>query len=102
MEFKGTGKEWDSVEINISDLKQLTIICKEPKQVIAHIYLPDWEITEELNANKQLIVCAPEILESLKNILLHYDDVMSSDFSSFALRSEIDKAKEIIKKATTI
>lgn len=65
MEFKGTGKEWDLAELNITDYKQLTIICSEPKKVIAHIYLPDYEITDELKSNALLISKAPELLEAL-------------------------------------
>lgn len=40
-----------------------------------------------------------EILEKLKDLVQHYEDVLNGDYSPMVLRSDIDKAKEIIKKA---
>jgi len=43
-----------------------------------------------------------ELVDALESILSHYGDVIKGDYSSFSLRSDIDKAKELITKATTI
>lgn len=45
---------------------------------------------------------APKMLEMLKKLTEHYQDVLNGDFSNFALRSDIDAANETIQKATTI
>lgn len=100
MEFKGTGKEWDLVELNISDMKQITVFCSNPKQVIAHIYLPDYEITPELKANGSLISKAPEMLLLLKDV---FD---MCDMRQFPTEQELNdikqKVSKLIKQATEI
>lgn len=39
-----------------------------------------------------------ELVEMLETVLSHYEDVISGDYSPFALRSDIDKATELIAK----
>lgn len=56
----------------------------------------------DTKANALLISKAPEMLEILQKLISHYEDVMNSDYSPFALRSDIDNAKELIKQATKL
>ena len=100
MEFKGTkgtkGKwysEYKSGYWKITD--------DEREGSIAEVYFfNDGKDTAEHNA--KLIEKAPEMLEMLKELLSHYEDVVKGDYSPFALRSDIDKAKQLIKEATEL
>lgn len=97
MEFKGTKGEWEVSKIDLFDFKQICIFQNEsPKgKAICHMYFKN-EITQEIEANAQLIASAPELLEFLIEL---YED--KETYSDMFPNQQI-KLKELIEKATKI
>lgn len=103
MEFKGTKGKWIYHGRGII-LNENYILNKDDKKI--HIrceMLPLEKYSKIENEHNALLISkAPEMLEMLQKLISHYEDVMNSDYSPFALRSDIDNAKELIKQATKL
>lgn len=102
-----TEGEWEKLEINITDYKQLAIICG--KKVIAHVYLPDYEIKEEHLANAKLIADAgttankcgllpSELLEQRDEMLEMLQDILDTIRECETPR--LYEIEQLIKKIT--
>lgn len=94
MEFKGTKGDWKASEImNFSDT--LVAFISNGYKDIAQLRGCSTGEELEAEANAKLIACAPELLETLKNLVqaFYEDDVKMS---------YLEKAEDLIKKATTI
>lgn len=50
-----TKGEWKTLKISVLDFKQITITSSESKTVLAHMYLPEYDITPEIEANAELL-----------------------------------------------
>lgn len=100
--FKGTQGVWDTVEINITDYKQLAIVSD--KKVIAHVYLPDYKIEEDHAANAKLIAAAPKMLEIINELVsaIINEDIIIKSNTEEDLNGNYfyKKALEVLKKAT--
>lgn len=108
MEFKGTKGEWFVGQVVLQDGVDSLVVSpvnqvKYDKgyRLICDISPMENHDDEDI-ANAQLISKAPEMLDMLKELISHYEDIIKQDFSPFALRSDIDKAREIIKEATNV
>lgn len=69
MEYKGIKGNWEVIEINISDFKQICVASDESKSVLAHVYLPEYKITEELKHTANLMASSYELLQSLQKAI---------------------------------
>lgn len=101
-EFKGTKGKWRKFQLPNGNMK---ITCDDWRE-FAQVEFRHSNNTEERRKeclyNALLISKAPEMLEKLKSLVSHYEDVIKGDFSPMALRSEIDSAKELMKEATEL
>jgi hypothetical protein len=70
IEYKGIKGNWEVIEINISDFKQICVASNESKSVLSHIYLPEYKITDELKATANLMANAYELLQSLQSAVI--------------------------------
>lgn len=106
MEFKGTKGKWILKWGGSNPCQDMLQIINEKGEEVCNFgdsttYYP----TEGIEPNKYdalLISKAPEMLEMLKWLVSHYEYVVKWDYSPFALRSDIDKARQLIKEATEI
>ena len=93
MKFKGTKGNWEVIELDIIDFKQISIASDGRESVLAHIYLPKHIIDEEAKNNAKLIAAAPELLEALQyaiNSMTIADEIEFQD--------EIKQAEKAINK----
>lgn len=70
MKYKGIKGNWEVIEINASDFKQICVASDESKSVLAHIYLPEYKITDELKSTANLMANAYELLQSLQSAII--------------------------------
>ena len=70
MNYKGIKGNWEVLEIDISDYKQLCIASDAYKSVLAHVYLPEYKITDELKATADLMANSYELLQSLQSAII--------------------------------
>ena len=87
MKFKGTKGEWKILEYD----NDLEVVSGEDPVICS---LPDKN--SEYKANAKLISCAPEMLEALKEMIAF------AEFHGYTSSTEINNARSILKKATTI
>ena len=69
MEYKGIKGNWGVIAINISDFKQICVASDASKSVLAHVYLPEYKITDELKATANLMANSYELLQALQELL---------------------------------
>ena len=69
MRYKGVKGNWKAIEINSSDLKQICIVSDANKSVLAHVYLPEYKITDKLKATANLISNSYYLLQALHELL---------------------------------
>lgn len=101
MEFKGTKGEWKMSDINIPDYKSICVFSDgEEQKVLLHIYLPNYEITEEELSNAKLIASAPDLLEALTMLIEETEDyVNETACGNTYLDIAREKARKAIEKA---
>lgn len=98
-EFKGTPGPWqvagpccDAVGVEF-DSTGYKAICHRPERT-------GGKMTDEYNANMQLIAAAPELLEALQNLISGYEDMAEVGmFDMLCHGDEIEAANAAIKKA---
>jgi len=99
-EFKGTKGKWSFSSQKGTKNHCFVAQVWSDKQ---EYYLATINTTEheyEANANAKLIACAPEILEILKNILENTDKMVQDGKPTEAYYQLMNKAEQIVKKAT--
>jgi hypothetical protein len=104
MEFKGTPGTWEVIELNISDFKQICIGSDERSSVLSHIYLPNYEITKEEQANAKLMAKSPELLDRLHKTNAHIISLLGRDcvtdvVMERCLRAAVEQNEKVIKEA---
>ena len=95
MEYKGIKGNWEVIEINISDFKQICVASDASKPVLAHIYLPEYKITDELKATANLMAESYELLKALQEM------VSFAEFHGYTSSTEINNARKVLEKALT-
>lgn len=70
MKYKGLKGNWEVIEINVSDFKQICIASDESKSVLAHVNLPENKITDELKATANLMANSYDLLQSLQSAII--------------------------------
>ncbi len=70
MEYKGIKGNWKVIELNLANFKQIRVASNESKSVLAHVYLPEYKITDELKATANLMANAYELLQSLQSAII--------------------------------
>ena len=70
MEYKGIKGNWKVIELNLANFKQICVASDESKSVLAHVYLPEYKITDELKATANLMANAYELLQSLQSAII--------------------------------
>ena len=70
MEYKGIKGNWKVIELNLANFKQICVASNESKSVLAHVYLPEYKITDELKATANLMANAYELLQSLQSAII--------------------------------
>ena len=58
------------IELNLANFNQLCVASDESKSVLAHVYLPEYKITDELKATANLMANAYELLQSLQSAII--------------------------------
>lgn len=86
--FKGTKGEW------VVDSFEGVWIENTDWQICETDTINGIKNTEERLYNAKLIICAPEMLEALKEMIAF------CEFHGYNVSTEINNAKELIKKAT--
>lgn len=93
MEFKGTKDKWvaDNGVVFADDYFQTHIAV-----------IPDTFDKETREANKQVITCAPELLEMVKEFdkMVRFAYNEDCTLTPFPTRSLLDKSTELIKRST--
>ena len=69
-EYKGIKGNWEVIELNLADFKQICVASDENKSVLDHVYLPEYKITDELKATANLMANAYELLQSLQSAII--------------------------------
>lgn len=101
MEFLGTKGTYEIIELDFADYKNICVANENI--VICHINLHKIVIDEEVKANALLISKAPEMLEMLKELVTQIETFTKGNIGEIEyFESEIKKAKQLIKEATTI
>ena len=92
--MKNTQGTWKVIKLDMADFKQICIASNVQTNVIAHLYLPDYKITPQIEADAKLMSAAPDLLESTKELLA----LLS--FHGYNHSTEITKAQDAILKAS--
>lgn len=96
--FKGTKGIWRVVKIDVADYKQVCIASDSNPTILAHVYLPNYLITKEIESNAKLIAAAPELLDALQKIVSDYGQFLQ--VPEELMMDNIEDAISAIKKAT--
>lgn len=93
MEFKGTKGEWFFKEFNNPKLRNRFHIFSGNGTNVCKIVRDDNDNCEEEKSNAKLIVCAPKMLEMLK-------DVLDCNNRGFYEHINFNEIEQLIKKST--
>lgn len=69
MKYKGIKGKWEVIEFDMPDFKRIIICSDESKGVLAHIYLPDNKITDELKSTANLMSNSYDLLKALSHAI---------------------------------
>ena len=100
--YKGIKGNWKVLEIDISDFKQICVGSDASRSVLAHIYLPEYKITEELKATANLMANSYELLQALHELIQvkEWKDKYGKDEHYLkAQPTAWNNAKEVLEKA---
>lgn len=100
MEYKGIKGNWEVIEIDISDYKQICIASDESESVLAHMYLPKYKITDELKATAVLMSNSYDLLQSLQSAIILLKQTTEFEVSE-TWRIRIQELEKVIENATT-
>jgi hypothetical protein len=104
MKYKGIIGAWKKTEVNAPDVKILSIVTntKQDTQVVALMFLPKHEITDEIRATAQMMTSSHEMLLALKALvnLKEWKNIHGKD-STYNLNRAIvwAKAEQAIENA---
>ena len=90
------------LEIYVSDFKQICIASDACKSVLAHVYLPEYKITDELKATANLMANSYELLQALHELIQvkEWKDKYGKDEHYLkAQPTAWNSAKEVLEKA---
>ena len=104
LDFKGIKGKWEVIEIDISDFKQICIASDASKSVLAHVYLPEYKITDELKATANLMANSHELLEALYELISlkkWKDEFGKDEWYSEKQPLAWDNAQKVLEKTLT-
>jgi hypothetical protein len=100
MEYKGIKGNWEVIEINISDFKQICVASDESKSVLAHVYLPEYKITDELKSTANLMANAYDLLQSLQSAIILLKQTTEFEvLDSWKIKTQ--ELEQVFEKAST-
>ena len=100
MEYKGIKGNWEVIEINISDFKQICVASDESKSVLAHVYLPEYKITDELKSTANLMANAYDLLQSLQSAIILLKQTTEFEvLESWKIKTK--ELEQVFEKAST-
>ena len=100
MEYKGIKGNWEVIEINISDFKQICVASDESKSVLAHVYLPEYKITDELKSTANLMANAYELLQSLQSAIILLKQTTEFEVLD-SWKIKVQELENVLEKAST-
>lgn len=102
MEYKGIKGNWEIIDFDLKDFKQICIASDESQFVLAHFYLPENKITDEIKATANLMASAKVLFDALNELIQvkEYKDNNGKD-EHYLNAKDIawDNAKKAIKNA---
>jgi len=104
IEYKGVKGNWEVIELNMADFKQICVASDAKKNVLAHIYLPEYKITDELKATANLMANSYELLQSLQELfqVKEWKDKYGKDEQYLKLQPIAwSNAQKVLEKALT-
>jgi hypothetical protein len=79
-----------TIVLNISDYKQICIASDEQKHVLAHIYIPEYEITDEQLVIAKLFENSKKMYELLQSLELQSNNEWDS------IKTDIENCKKLL------
>lgn len=99
-EYKGIKGNWEVIELNLADFKQICVASDESKSVLAHVYLPEYKITDELKATANLMANAYELLQSLQSAIILLKQTTEFEvLESWKIKTQ--ELEKVLEKAST-
>ena len=100
MEYKGIKGNWEIIDFDLKDFKQICIASDESKFVLAHIYLPENKITDEIKATANLMSNAYELLQSLQSAIILLKQTTEFEvLESWKIKTQ--ELEKVFEKAST-
>lgn len=99
MKYKGIKGNWEVLEINISDFKQVCVASDESKAVLAHIYLPEYKVTDELKSTANLMANSYNLLQSLQSAIIMLKQTTEFEVLE-SWRNKTKELEEALEKAS--